>query len=183
MDRDVSQIEFCHLYGQRLRNGVSPPILVSFIIWDDGVMSASLNTRGWVLQERLLSPRVVHFARNQVFWECRHQQACESCPEGMRYAFDYLSSKPTDAYIIGFVPGARLADYPAGGYAWVFRDYWRLVVARYSMCELTFQTDKVVALSGIAQHLGIHQEDYYVGMERPVTTFFDMESQRRIHVY
>lgn len=29
-----------------------------------------LATRAWAFQERLLSPRVMHFARDQVFWEC-----------------------------------------------------------------------------------------------------------------
>jgi hypothetical protein len=28
------------------------------------------NKRGWVLQERLLSPRVPHFTRGLLFWEC-----------------------------------------------------------------------------------------------------------------
>ena len=31
---------------------------------------APLNRRAWVLQERLLSPRTIHFARNQVYGEC-----------------------------------------------------------------------------------------------------------------
>lgn len=30
-----------------------------------------LYTRGWVFQERLLSPRVIHFGKEQVYWECR----------------------------------------------------------------------------------------------------------------
>lgn len=32
--------------------------------------SARLQTRGWVFQERMLSPRVVHFSRYQLGWEC-----------------------------------------------------------------------------------------------------------------
>ncbi|KAF6843781.1 heterokaryon incompatibility protein [Colletotrichum musicola] len=30
-----------------------------------------LVLRGWVLQERLLAPRVLHFGRHQAYWECR----------------------------------------------------------------------------------------------------------------
>ncbi|KAH8590213.1 heterokaryon incompatibility protein-domain-containing protein, partial [Bisporella sp. PMI_857] len=35
------------------------------------ISQAPLNTRGWVLQERLLSRRVLHFATDQIYWECR----------------------------------------------------------------------------------------------------------------
>jgi Heterokaryon incompatibility protein (HET) len=31
---------------------------------------APLGNRAWVVQERLLSPRIVHFVSDQVFWEC-----------------------------------------------------------------------------------------------------------------
>jgi len=29
-----------------------------------------LSSRGWVLQERILSPRTVHYGKEQMFWEC-----------------------------------------------------------------------------------------------------------------
>lgn len=32
--------------------------------------SGLLNTRGWVLQERALSRRTIHFTGSQIFWEC-----------------------------------------------------------------------------------------------------------------
>lgn len=34
------------------------------------VEKATLNTRGWVLQERALSYRTLHFTKTQVYWEC-----------------------------------------------------------------------------------------------------------------
>jgi hypothetical protein len=40
-----------------------------------------LLRRGWVFQERLLSPRTVYFG-TQVTWECSHLSACEVFPEG-----------------------------------------------------------------------------------------------------
>lgn len=45
--------------------------------------SARLQTRGWLFQERMLSPRVVHFSRNQLWWECsRSANTCEKRPRG-----------------------------------------------------------------------------------------------------
>lgn len=39
-------------------------------VWQNGVEDTALGKRGWVIQERILSPRVVHFASNQIFWQC-----------------------------------------------------------------------------------------------------------------
>jgi hypothetical protein len=38
--------------------------------WSEGIDSAPLNKRGWVLQERLLSSRILYFGNRQLFWEC-----------------------------------------------------------------------------------------------------------------
>lgn len=46
-------------------------VIVPFLIWSDGVGNAPLNKRGCVLQERILSPRTIHFGEDQLFWECR----------------------------------------------------------------------------------------------------------------
>ncbi|KAH7090617.1 heterokaryon incompatibility protein-domain-containing protein [Paraphoma chrysanthemicola] len=35
------------------------------------------NSRGWTLQERHLSQRILHFSRTQIFWECRRGFASE----------------------------------------------------------------------------------------------------------
>lgn len=40
------------------------------------VVDAALNTRGWVLQERALSRRIIHFTANQVYWECASAIRC-----------------------------------------------------------------------------------------------------------
>ncbi|KAF4625977.1 hypothetical protein G7Y89_g12187 [Cudoniella acicularis] len=38
--------------------------------------------RAWALQERLLSPRTLHFSKTELFWECRTCDAFESFLEG-----------------------------------------------------------------------------------------------------
>ncbi|KAI1076238.1 HET-domain-containing protein [Whalleya microplaca] len=42
------------------------------------VEEAILNTRGWVLQERALSRRTIHFTSNQIYWECGKGVHCET---------------------------------------------------------------------------------------------------------
>jgi hypothetical protein len=40
-----------------------------------------LSARGWTLQERELSPRILHYTKHQVLWECRDCIASETKPE------------------------------------------------------------------------------------------------------
>lgn len=55
-------------------------------IQQDHIQSAPLNTRAWVLQERILSRRILHFTENTLFWDCSALQAVDSCPSGQRVA-------------------------------------------------------------------------------------------------
>ena len=45
--------------------------------WSSLVEEARWNTRGWTLQERLLSRRVLHFTKRKILWECRATDASE----------------------------------------------------------------------------------------------------------
>ncbi|KAH8684205.1 hypothetical protein BGZ60DRAFT_397018 [Tricladium varicosporioides] len=38
--------------------------------WTGIFASAPLASRGWALQERLLSRRVLHYSKEEFFWEC-----------------------------------------------------------------------------------------------------------------
>lgn len=55
----------------------------------DRVDKGPVNERGWVLQERLMSPRVLHFCQDQISWECQGIRghcsfvACEIKPAGL----------------------------------------------------------------------------------------------------
>jgi len=85
--------------------------------------------RGWALQERILSPRTLHFSKTELFWECRDLSACETYPQAFvmrRYnARDFL-------------------------YKGVLLD-WTTIVKLYSSADLTYSGDKLVAISGLAR--------------------------------
>jgi hypothetical protein len=46
--------------------------------FDGDVMKGVLNTRAWVLQERALSRRTIHFTERQTYWECGGGVRCET---------------------------------------------------------------------------------------------------------
>ena len=52
-------------------------------LWLSEVDNAPLNTRAWVFQERVLSPRVLHLGSRQILWECKELEACERFPDGI----------------------------------------------------------------------------------------------------
>lgn len=112
------------------------------------VRDAHINTRGWVMQERFLSPRALQFGTHQVYWECRRSMASETNPDGHD--------------IFGIArPFKALMKAPHGHYSWL-----RLVMG-YSVCELTFPSDKLVAFSAIARLYASYLSDEYVaGMWR-----------------
>ena len=50
-------------------------------MWDE-VRYSHLTTRGWCLQERLMSSRTVHLTKQGVFWKCQELEASEYAVEG-----------------------------------------------------------------------------------------------------
>ena len=62
-------------------------------LWSAGVTEASLNQRAWVVQERLLSVRVLFFGEKQIFWECYESIACETFPSQTPSALRFIYHK------------------------------------------------------------------------------------------
>ncbi|KAK8059246.1 HET-domain-containing protein [Apiospora saccharicola] len=149
--------------------------------WSDQLLMEPLYRRGWVFQERMLSPRILHFAAGQVFWDCASTTACEVLPDGLPWQLDAASS--TERYwrerlqLIEKKQGAAAAaPAPAApqkffGSADVsFETFWREAVGNYTACDLTQDTDRLLAVWGVAKlvrdqfRLGNGEEDYGVGL-------------------
>ncbi|EPE36412.1 hypothetical protein GLAREA_05750 [Glarea lozoyensis ATCC 20868] len=128
--------------------------------WKDECSNARINTRAWVLQERLLSPRLLHFGANQVLWECREKDAAEIYPNGLPR--DFVSPLRPFKSIFHGSSSESLTQGSLAGY-----EIWITIVQAYTACKLTFPSDKVVALSAIAKVMAnILDDEYVVGMWR-----------------
>ncbi|KAI4201731.1 MAG: hypothetical protein LQ350_003085 [Teloschistes chrysophthalmus] len=68
-------------------------VVVPQSFWVSAVSLAPLNQRAWALQERLLSPRVIHFGRNQIYWECRSMDRCEMFPNALPATVNNLNTR------------------------------------------------------------------------------------------
>jgi hypothetical protein len=54
-------------------------------VWKRSIEEAPLGQRAWVVQERFLAPRVLHFfAADQLFWGCGESQTCEAHPQAIQ---------------------------------------------------------------------------------------------------
>jgi hypothetical protein len=133
-------------------------------LWGDILETSPLHKRGWVLQERFLAPRVLHFCRNQLFWECKAHLACETFPKGLPN-MNTKRSYARDTYFSGLDIGICLsADASMERWTYVWK---KCIVEVYSGMKLTVPTDKLIALSGIAKYFMARLKDTYVaGMWR-----------------
>jgi hypothetical protein len=122
-------------------------IRLSGNIWEEWVTNSPLNKRGWVFQERLLSPRTIHFS-TQMFWECREHHACETYPEGLP-----LQERQSDLL---------LKDWPQAANQ---PNYWSKIVKAYGLCSITKQEDRLYAVVGVAKSLQpIFNDVYFAGL-------------------
>lgn len=142
-------------------------IFVSRFFWEHNVESSALNRRAWILQERLLSKRAIHFTRDQLFFECRQSGTCEMYPRGLPKCISTSDS----SFFNGthFKSSFARHQIPANPSDKWLSSYstWGNLVSVYSQCHLSFNKDKMVAISGLARVMkDSFKCDYLAGMWR-----------------
>lgn len=146
-----------------------------------------LLTRSWVYQERLLSPRIAHFTRYEIVFECSRpgQGAsyceCHNLPAGLWGASagghgasnDDMTTlrKLRHAEAVRTSSSSPSSPPPGenGGerVAAEIRRYWNQIMEEYSGYSISSTSDKLPALAGIARQFGTaHPElgGYVAGM-------------------
>lgn len=48
-----------------------------FVSSPEAISNSPLSQRGWCFQERILSPRILHYTNQCIYWECREEYRCE----------------------------------------------------------------------------------------------------------
>ncbi|ORY12955.1 heterokaryon incompatibility protein-domain-containing protein, partial [Clohesyomyces aquaticus] len=102
--------------------------------------SGILETRGWTLQEIVLSPRVLWFSSFELGWSCWSSTACECDP------------KQTSDFIENYSEYLKISSNPQQNQSG-FTDWlatWRNIVHEFTRRDLTVQTDRLPAISGLA---------------------------------
>jgi hypothetical protein len=126
-----------------------------------------LLTRGWCYQERMLSTRVLHFNPQEISWECVEEHTCECGNAGEKMLEEVRKSHFHD-YISLLKSDKNLNPHKL----------WRQMVFQYSALQLTNASDKLPALSGLAQYMQQQSKEEYLAGLWKSTLLFDMCWQR-----
>lgn len=120
-----------------------------------------LSKRGWVLQERLMSPRTLHFQRDRIAWECDMRRSLseympDSAASQVPPGFECLSQSGYN------IPSFRHESMPA-----CLHSYYTYVI-QYTSRKLSHpKADKLIAFSTIARRYAEWIEgDYCAGIFR-----------------
>lgn len=149
-------------------------------VWDDLIDSSPLAQRAWVLQERCLSKRTLHFTRNELLWECQQMCCSEVFPKGLPVTLKSASEQERRNNAVG-LPGSPSGESRSS--AWLpapsfnKRTHhqrtanWHSLVEMYTAGRQTYTSDKLLGISGLArQYLmrnRLKASDYAAGIWRP----------------
>ena len=127
--------------------------------WINGVTSAPLNRRAWVLQERLLARRILHFGSYSLFFECCEHEACETFPKGLPSILCGNNNVNKFKHIY------TLEDSTSHNLREQYHK-WARVVESFLESDLTKASDKAISLSGIAEEFQQHfiKQPYIAGL-------------------
>ena len=155
--------DFGYYYSRRLQRSVAMEGQFYVLESDyraNALLQASCNTRGWVVQERLLSDCTLHFGHEQVFWESHDARCCELFPFGYpsRFARSNLATTTGDLspyqdmleqirtkLWLRITSDEDTIEYQQSS-------SWRAIIELYSRTDVTMKRDRMIALSGLAQH-------------------------------
>ncbi|KAF7558503.1 hypothetical protein G7046_g5651 [Stylonectria norvegica] len=120
------------------------------------VSKSALNSRGWVVQERALSTRIIHFTEHGVFWECGTIKA-HNIYGVLQKRDDFPSCRSRETLLS--VARTKRTQH-------VCPVEWFHFVKQYSYTNFTNPQDRLMALSSVAKavqpYLGGH--DYIAGL-------------------
>lgn len=163
--------------------------------WEKFYQSNPLNKRGWTFQERELSPRVLHFSADQIWWECRtlrkqedplpddiplsrrRQRRVEKAVarENIRNAVVYKSPAVNQAVQLRCLDNMLQGPMPAENTSILHKfvvtearyNTWHRVIEDYSTRIFSRITDRFPALSGLASEMqAAHGGEYVAGAWR-----------------
>lgn len=111
-------------------------------------MAGPLTTRAWAFQERILSPRILHFTKGGIFWECWTDYDCEnlcSTRDAQKKIFTRSASYPDSLSpsALGAIRDPHHDDTVT----------WNRIVETYTQSNLTKESDRLVAIKSLMDRI------------------------------
>lgn len=117
------------------------------------IVQAPLNQRTWVLQERLLSRRILHFTESGVCWECMSNIASELFPDHLPEWMNKLDDRDFRLQLFDLAEGGVDVIHAIEDLKLKLYDTWISFCETYSATEISNEEDMLVAIHGIAQRM------------------------------
>ncbi|KAI9162856.1 HET-domain-containing protein [Paramyrothecium foliicola] len=131
--------------------------------WSNDLEMGPMNRRAWVMQERFLSTRVLHFSKSQLFWECIEMSRSEIFPEVV-----HSQAKP-----IWFMDSQselrKVSAQTQRDATWKRQMYlgWQKFAKAYTRAGLTKESEKLVAINSIQKMISkLTGEEFIAGLWR-----------------
>jgi hypothetical protein len=165
-DKNLHLVRPCKISipARQTPTDVETVYIVDENFWQDRVEKAPLIRRAWVVQERLLARRVLHFNRDPLYWECQEKSACEVFPAAMPMCM-MVDGNFKDIVPYTGAPGnsSKGSINSVISKEWI----WRRLLSSYTGAQLTNPGDKEAALSGIVKVLeGVFADTCIAGLWR-----------------
>jgi hypothetical protein len=116
-------------------------------------MDSPLSSRAWILQEQILSPRLVHFTETQLYYQCHAGLESE---DGTVKDGQLSSIRAKELTVIADAKDLGLVDLSSPIAA---TESWWSWIAEYSARSMTFATDRAPAIAGLVEYYGQHTND------------------------
>jgi Heterokaryon incompatibility protein (HET) len=105
-------------------------------------------TRAWIVQERILSRRVIYYTKRKMFWECQMSEDEENLFDG-----DQISSMRTQ--LMSHLDELRAGqDQPSAVEIFEIAQAWNIYIEQYSSSQIKFEKDKLIAFQGVCDRVG-----------------------------
>ncbi|KAG4436908.1 hypothetical protein IFR05_007596 [Cadophora sp. M221] len=118
---------------------------------------APLWLRAWAFQERTLSTRTIHFHGEEMIWECHEALSCECgqfCAENSSHFLSWGNSGSVRLATTGSRSRSTGLPDPMKG--------WFSIVSTFSKLDITFESDRLPAISGIANVMSNQFKESYI---------------------
>lgn len=131
------------------------------ICYSDAITNGSLNKRGWVLQERAFSPRTLYFGKTSIFWDCRESELDDlSLLIPQSKEFESVNIKKSLHRSFSNTNPLHLLSSER-----TIPDAWYDLLNLYCPAKLTFEKDRLGAVSGLAKYIqGQTKSQYHAGL-------------------
>ena len=113
----------------------------------DPLVDEPLSRRAWAVQERILAPRTVYFTARKVYFACYKKMTSDVDP------CSFIRYNGFNEDLVNTWTFSRPALVPHSPTLDLGLNNWKRVVQQYTHGQLSFETDKLVAIAGLAKHM------------------------------